>query len=115
MRVFTQLSRPLLLFALLGSCCVFGYSQKTLKGIHIVNAETKVPVEDAFVQSEDGAFNASADENGFVSFKNLPATISQVSISRIGFASKTIDIPTLTVSDNSAIVYLQAKVSSLQE
>lgn len=91
------------------------YSQKNLKGIYIVNTASKIPVPDAFAQSEDLAFNASADENGFISFKNLPAAISKLNITRIGFEPKAIDLATLTIIDKSAIVYMDTKISSLGE
>ncbi len=91
------------------------YAQTPLKGIYIVNTASKIPVPDAFAQSEDLTFNASADDNGFISFKNLPASISKLNITRIGFEPKTIDLTTLTITDNSAIIYIDNKVSSLDE
>ncbi|WP_121356753.1 TonB-dependent receptor [Flavisolibacter nicotianae] len=91
------------------------FCQSQLKGIYIVNADTKVPVQDAFVQNEDASFNASADENGFVSFRNLPVSSLQLLISRIGFEVKRVAVDTLTGTNNTAIIYLNSKVSSLQE
>jgi outer membrane cobalamin receptor len=91
-----------------------GFCQSPLKGIYIVNAQTKVPVPDAIVQNEDASFSASADENGFVGLKNFPLA-GELVISRIGFEPKTVQLSTLSTTDNTAIVYLTAKVSSLQE
>ncbi len=91
------------------------YAQNTLKGIYIVNGVSKIPVQDAFAQSEDLTFNASADENGFINLKNLPASVSKLNLSRIGFESKSIDLATLTITGNSAIVYIDNKVASLDE
>ncbi|MBA2745317.1 MAG: TonB-dependent receptor [Flavisolibacter sp.] len=91
------------------------YTQNTLKGIYVVNTVSKIPVPDAFAQSEDLTFNASADENGFISFKNLPSSINKLNITRIGFEPKRIDLSTLIISGNSAIVYFDNKVSSLDE
>ena len=51
------------------------YTQNTLKGIYIVTAESKIPVPDAFAQNEDLSFNVSADENGFINLKDLPASV----------------------------------------
>lgn len=90
------------------------YSQQKLKGIYIVNAATKVPVQDVYVQSAGVSFNASSDENGFVSFKNLPASVTKLMITSIGFEPKTVEVLTLPVSDNT-IIYLAAKVSGLEE
>lgn len=102
----------LIFFLLLSN---LAYSQQNIKGIYIVNASSKIPVPDAFAQSNNLSFNASADENGFISFKNLPAAISTLNITRIGFEPKTIDLTKLAITNNSAIIYLDAKVSSLEE
>ena len=91
------------------------FAQTTLKGIYIVNTASKIPVQDAFAQSEDLSFNASADENGYINLKNLPASISRLNITRIGFEPKAIDVTTLTIANNSAIIYMDNKVSSLAE
>ena len=101
-----------LCFFLLSSKLAF--SQQKLKGIYVADAATKVPVQDAFVQSGDVNFNASSDENGFVSFKNLPASVTRLTITSIGFEPKTVEVSASSVSGNT-IVYLVAKVSTLEE
>jgi hypothetical protein len=114
MYLFTKKFNCLLLlcFLLAGS---LANAQNTLKGIYIVNTASKIPVQDALAQSEDLEFNASADENGFINLKNLPASVKKVNITRIGFEPKLIDLATLAVANNSAIVYMDNKVSSLDE
>lgn len=91
------------------------YSQQNITGIYIVNAKSKIPVPDAFVQCNDLAYNASADENGFISFHDLPASVTALNITRVGFEPKTIEISKLTSINKIAIIYLEAKVSSLEE
>jgi hypothetical protein len=93
----------------------FAKGQTTLKGIYILNTASKTPVPDAFAQTEDLSFTYAADENGFISLRKLPASINQLTISGIGFEPKTITLATLTISGNSAIVYMDNKVSSLDE
>lgn len=83
MYLFTMRLKYLLLLCLL-SAGNMAYAQNTLKGIYIIDTITKVPVQDALIQSEDARFTTSADENGFVSFKNLPASLTRLTISRIG-------------------------------
>jgi len=114
MYLFTQRFKVFLFlfFLLVGNS---GYAQNSLKGIYIVNTTSKIPVPDALVQSEDLTFNSSTDENGFMSLKTLPPLINKLKISRIGFESKSIDITKLTITDNSAIIYIENKVSSLEE
>lgn len=90
-------------------------AQNTLKGMYLISASTKVPVQDATVQSEDFEFNASSDENGYISFKNLPANTTKLTISSIGFEPKTIDVASLTNTEKANIIYLDAKISSMEE
>ena len=115
MYLFTKRFKYFLLSFLVALSGEISFAQNALKGIYIVNTASKIPVPDAFAQSKDLTFNASADDNGFISFRNLPAAISKLNITRIGFDPKTIDLSTLTVTDNSAIIYIDAKVSSLDE
>lgn len=91
------------------------FAQNILKGIYIVNTTSKIPVPDAFVQNEDLTFTATADENGFVSLRNLPASVSRLNITMIGFEPKTVDLTTLAITDHAAIIYMNNKVSSLDE
>ena len=90
-------------------------AQQPIKGIYIVNADSKIPVSDALAQSIDRTFNAIADENGFISFKNLSQAVNKLTISRIGFEPKVINIPSLNLTGQTSIVYLNVKVSSLEE
>lgn len=95
--------------------CSVASAQNTLKGMYLISASSKVPVQDATVQSEDLKFNASSDEKGFVSFKNLPANTAKLTVSSIGFEPKTIDLANLATSEKATIIYLDAKISSLEE
>ncbi len=106
--------RCLMLLCLL-SAGKISFTQNTLKGVYIIDTFAKVPVQDALVQSEDALFNSSTDVNGFVNFKNLPASLTRLYISRIGFQSKEIDITNLAASDAIPIIYLASKVISLSE
>jgi hypothetical protein len=85
------------------------------KGIYIINASSKAPIQDATVQSEDLAFNVSSDENGFVSLRTLPASAVKLIVTSIGFEPKTIDVSGILNSEQSSIIYLDPKVSSLAE
>ncbi|MBC7827161.1 MAG: TonB-dependent receptor [Chitinophagaceae bacterium] len=115
MCAYTKKSSYLLLLFLFLFSSTLVYSQNNLKGIYIVNAETKVPVQDAFIQSEDLSFNATADENGFVSLKNLSPSINKLYLTRIGFEPKIIEVAMISGSEKPSIIYLDAKVSSLKE
>ena len=114
MKNYLELLKMLLLLALLLDCSL-AFSQNAIKGIYVVNAITKVPVQDAFVQSEDVSFNATADENGFVSLKSSSTSGNKLLISCIGFEPKTIEISPLTNTEKYPIIYLTPAISTLAE
>lgn len=85
------------------------------KGVFIVDSLNKVPVQFAIVQSGDLKFNQVADENGFVSLKQLLNSSDSISVSCVGFQTKSVLLSSLTFANKTAIIYLQQKVSSLSE
>ena len=85
------------------------------RAIYIVNSGSKVPVQDASVQSDDKKFNLVTDDNGFIDFGKIPAAVKQLFISCIGYQSVSIKIDSLSFIDNVALINLTPKVSSLQE
>jgi len=93
------------------------FAQKSITGIYIIDQESKIPVAEVFVQSEDLKFVATADENGFISFASLSNFTRKITISRIGYEIKIVDLVSLKKTDNTntAIIYLRAAVSSLKE
>lgn len=90
-------------------------AQNNTKGVYIVDANSKVPLQDVSMQCIDANFNAITDDNGFINLKTLPVTAKKVFVSCIGYKSDTIEISTLTFLNNAAIINLIPKVSSLQE
>lgn len=44
-------------------------SQETDKGIYLVNINSKIPLQDVSVKSNDNSFNTISDENGFIDLK----------------------------------------------
>ena len=112
MYFFTKRFNYFLLWSLAILSVKISSAQNGRKGIYIVNASSKVPVQDATIQSEDLSFNSSSDENGFISFKSLPSTTTRLQITSIGFESKTVELSSLSVSEKFPTIYLVTKVSS---
>jgi len=86
-------------------------AQTSVKGIYIFNENSKTPVPDITVYTPDFAFSEIADENGFVSFKTLPADAKIVIISGIGFETKTVNIADI----GSVYIYLQTRITTLND
>ncbi len=115
MRTFFK-KRNILLTCLLIFTASFSIkAQNNTKGIYIVHVFSKVPVQDVSVQTEDGQFNAVADENGFIDLKKAPLTAKTLSVSCVGYQSIVLELSSLSFSNNTAIVYLTPKITSLQE
>lgn len=103
------------LFTCLIFLCFFpALSQKKQHGFFVVNALSKIPVADAFVQSTDLRVTATADEVGFVRWTTFD-TATALIISRIGYETKTITAQELLSQTDVPVVYLAAKISSLEE
>jgi hypothetical protein len=94
---------------------VFIKAQNNAKGIYVVNTDSKVPLQDVSVQSNDVNFNATTDDNGFIDLKKIPAAATKITFSCIGYQSITVELSSLKFLDNTAIINLTPKVSSLQE
>ncbi len=87
------------------------YAQTSLTGITILSENSKTPVTDASVYSSDFVFSEISDENGFVTFKNLPAGTTSITITAIGYAPKIIQLSGL----NTSTIYLAVKVTTLND
>lgn len=90
-------------------------AQNLRSGLYITDNKTKVPVADALVASTDFSFIVTSDENGFISLANLASSVTQLTVSRIGFERKLIDISALNFSNGIASIFLETKISSLSE
>lgn len=115
MQVFTKGLYYFLFLCLLCAGSSNVNAQNKPKGIYLVNASSKVPVQNATIQNEDLRFHAASDENGFVSFKTLPPATTKLFITSIGFEPRTIETDSLSTTEKLPVIYLEAKVSSLEE
>ena len=115
MRPIFTTTKSLLVFLLTLTASFSLKAQNSSKGIYIVNANSKVPLQDVSFQCIDANFNTITDGNGFVDLKQMPNNAKRVFISCIGYKSDTIEISALTFLNNTAVINLTPKVSSLEE
>jgi hypothetical protein len=85
------------------------------KNLYVVDTLNKVPIQSAVVQSEDLKFNQISDENGFVNLTKLPKSTNTIVVHCVGFETKTVLVSDLYTTNQTAIIYLQQKISSLAE
>ncbi len=74
------MKRTFFLFILLTLFTKIIVAQDHPAGITLIHETSKIPLADITVQSEDFSFAELSDENGFVSLKNLPATVKELLI-----------------------------------
>jgi outer membrane receptor protein involved in Fe transport len=79
-----------------------------------ISSATNIPVTDAVIQSADASFIAFSDENGFVNLRKLPGAVKKLTVSRIGFETKTVNIDSIAAEGGDQIV-LEPKISTLAE
>ncbi len=87
------------------------FSQSLPKGITIYSEAGKTPLPDVTVYTSDFSFAEITDENGFVSFKNLPANAKKIIISAIGFETKNLMLTEIT----NTTIWLQSKITTLND
>ncbi len=90
-------------------------AQSNKKGIYIINAVSKIPVQEASVKSEEGSFTALTDDNGFIGINKLGETSTKLLISCIGYQPLSIHVDSIIFLNNIATVNLWPKVNSMEE
>lgn len=109
------MKRTFFLFILLTLFTKIIVAQDHPAGITLIHETSKIPLADITVQSEDLRFAELSDENGFVSLKNLPATVKQLLITGVGFEAKLIVLSSLEAVQGRYIVPLHPKITTLKD
>lgn len=85
------------------------------KGLYVVDTLNRVPIQSAVLQSEDLKFNEITDENGFVNLTKLPKNTNSIVVYCIGYETKSVLVSEINYTNQTAIIYLNPKISSLAE
>jgi outer membrane cobalamin receptor len=85
------------------------------KSLYVVDTLYKVPIQSAVVQSEDLKFNQITDENGFVNLTKLHKNTNTIVVHCVGYETKSVLVSNLNSTNQTAIIYLNQKISSLAE
>jgi outer membrane cobalamin receptor len=85
------------------------------KSLYVVDTLNKVPIQSAVVQSEDLKFNQITDENGFVNLTKLHKNTNTIVVHCVGYETKSVLVSDLNSTNQTAIIYLQQKISNLAE
>ena len=85
------------------------------KSLYVLDTLNKVPIQSAVVQSEDLKFNQITDENGFVNLTKLPKNTNTIVVHCVGYETKSVLVSDLNSTNQTSIIYLQQKITSLAE
>jgi outer membrane cobalamin receptor len=106
------------LFILFLLTCGFSYvniAQATEKGIYLVDARTKLPLQDVSLVNEAVQLYLISDQDGFADLAEIPDSVQNLFITRIGYQSFSLDLRTLSFQNNRAVVALTGGIPSLEE
>ena len=71
-------------------------AQSGYKGIYIVNAQTKIPLQDVCIHNEILESGITTDDDGFANLNKISETVKDLIITSIGYQSVTIKLSDLT-------------------
>lgn len=113
MLIIKRLPGNMLLLCLILFGCNHSQAQTTLKGIYIINAISKIPVQDVLAHAANN-YNVFSDEKGFIRLNKIPQNISSLELSSVGYQTKSIQVDSV-LNNNSSVIYLEPKISSMAE
>lgn len=107
--------KKIYLITVLILCSATAFTQQKIKGIRFVNADTKIPVQDLSLTSEDRKFSAVSDMEGYVHLKNLPPGTSTLIVSGIGYEKQVIELTGLAPGNDQALIYVNNRITALAD
>ena len=102
------------LFAFL-FCAQLSLAQTTLKGLFILNDQSKAPVSNVTVNTADHAFQEVSDNNGFISLVGMKDQKLPLFFNGVGFQHDEILLSELKIEHDFAYVYLIPKQTRIEE
>jgi hypothetical protein len=89
-------------------------AQHTSRGLFVIDAETRIPVVEASLMSEDGSKLSGSDPRGFISLERIASNTHAVQILAAGYSRSKINLDSLS-RDTIATFFLHRKLASLSE
>lgn len=90
------------------------YSQN-LKGIFILNENTKTPISSVLISNSDNSFQKNSDENGFVNLQNFSSENQKIYVSGIGYEKEEFDLNSIKKEKDFGYIFINPKIVSIAE
>ena len=88
---------------------------QNLKGIYVLNENTKTPISSVLISNSDNSFQKNSDENGFVSLQNFTSENQKIYVSGIGYEKEEFDLNYIKKEKNFGYIFLNPKIVRIEE
>ena len=88
---------------------------QNLKGIYVLNENTKTPISSVLISNSDYSFQKNSDENGFVSLQNFKSENQKNYVSGIGYENEEFDLNSFKKEKDFGYIFLNPKIVSIEE
>lgn len=96
-------------------CAQLTFAQTTLKGLFILNDQSKAPVSNITVNTADHTFQEVSDNNGFISLVGMKDQKLSLFFNGVGFEHDEVLLSELKIEHDYAYVYLIPKQTRIEE
>jgi outer membrane cobalamin receptor len=88
---------------------------QNLKGIYVLNENTKTPISSVLISNSDYSFQKNSDENGFVSLQNFTSENQKIYVSGIGYEKEEFDLNSIKKEKDFGYIFLNPKIVRIEE
>mgnify|MGYP003587268462 FL=1 len=88
---------------------------QNLKGIYVLNENTKTPISSVLISNSDYSFQKNSDENGFVSLQNFTSENQKIYVSGIGYEKEEFDLNSFKKEKDFGYIFLNPKIVRIEE
>ena len=88
---------------------------QNLKGIFVLNENTKTPISSVLISNSDNSFQKNSDENGFVNLQNFTSENQKIYVSGIGYEKEEFDLDSIKKEKDFGYIFLNPKIVSIAE
>ena len=88
---------------------------QNLKGIYVLNENTKTPISSVLISNSDNSFQKNSDENGFVSLQNFKSENQKIYVSGIGYENEEFDLNSIKKEKDFGYIFLNPKIVRIEE
>ena len=88
---------------------------QNLKGIYVLNENTKTPISSVLISNSDNSFQKNSDENGFVSLQNFTSENQKIYVSGIGYEKEEFNLNSIKKEKDFGYIFLNPKIVRIEE